>query len=1123
MLVNSLVYVKRSTVLLVTALTLMCRGVSPQVTSCGHPAVPLNAKVQLRNNETAIPSGTVATYSCDEGYELFGNANRTCSPKGRWQGDLPFCGTNIALLKPANQSTTVRGGAAANGNDGEFTTVHDGRRCTETQKEVSPWWTVNLLRPYTIGVVRVTTRGCCGHQPLKDLEIRVGNSSTELQRNPLCAWFPGTIEEGVTKTFSCARFLVGQYVILQLVGVEGSLSVCEVEVFTTDEFSRELCTQAGASEDIQVSSFARTCYEFPVGRGGSFSEAQDQCKRYGGDLVHGLANGDATTSFLVAELERRKSQLKTQLVWIGATRDPGVTSHTWRWVNGETVAKPAWGKDQPNNYNGEQNCVVLDGGRNWLWNDVGCNLDYLHWICQHTPPTCGSPDKQVNTTFVGSSYKIGASIMYQCPAGHALVGNATRLCEKSGFWSGQSPSCKYVDCGGLKGVEHGTVRLENDSTTFGALAVYKCHDNYTLMGEERRTCESNGKWSGQEPRCLFDWCPPPPEVQGGTVKVSGQKAGSIATYTCKSGYILLGEPVLSCSLGGSWTEKVPVCKFVDCGVPAQIHNGLFTLLNDSTTFGSFVQYSCSEDYWLDGTEKQFCTVEGKWSADTPSCVLITCDEPDVPPGGYVVGYDFNIHSKITYHCEAGYVIHGHTTLECGEHGEWSGDPPICEFVDCGKLTPLPYGSISYSNGSTILGSVVKYSCSRNYKLTGVSTRECLETHQWSGETPKCEEIRCPEPMLAEHSILSVTGNDRLYGRTLIKTAGSAASVATYKIGSLVKYRCERGYKVVGEPLSTCENTGIWSGDVPQCVYVDCGMPENPAHGRFTLASNATYYGVVVLYECDKNYELIGHGRRLCLENGSWSSDTPQCREIQCPEPEKENGMIVQVTTHSIGGIAKYSCEKGQHLTGNATRTCTKEGWAGSMPICNYVDCNHPNSIENGKVLIMNQSTTFSSVIEYHCNKDFVRIGPYLRKCLDDGTWSGEEPRCDNVTAEETASSNLGLTIGIAAGVVFFLLIILGVVYLRLRKPTPVKNTENIEGALRKEDQNAAVMSYASLNGGSSYGMPSHPNMYENVNDTENMYDAPYEVSEHLSHHYEPSPVRRNISGPMVTINGVAVQ
>lgn len=41
-------------------------------------------------------------------------------------------------------------------------------------------------------------------------------------------------EEGITKTFMCARALVGQYVFLQLVGVEGSLSLCEVEVFAID-------------------------------------------------------------------------------------------------------------------------------------------------------------------------------------------------------------------------------------------------------------------------------------------------------------------------------------------------------------------------------------------------------------------------------------------------------------------------------------------------------------------------------------------------------------------------------------------------------------------------------------------------------------------------------------------------------------------------------------------------------------------------------------------------------------------------------------------------------------------------------------------------------------------------
>jgi len=61
--------------------------------------------------------------------------------------------------------------------------------------------------------------------------------------------------------------------------------------------------------------------------------------------------------------------------------------------------------------------------------------------------------------------------------------------------------------------------------------------------------------------------------------------------------------------------------------------------------------------------------------------------------------------------------------------------------------------------------------------------------------------------------------------------------------------------------------------------VDCGKPEHIQHGRYTLTSNATYYGAAALYECDGNFELDGFARRLCLENSTWSSDTPVCRGI----------------------------------------------------------------------------------------------------------------------------------------------------------------------------------------------------------------------------------------------------
>ncbi|KAH9638210.1 hypothetical protein HF086_017302, partial [Spodoptera exigua] len=146
-------------------------------------------------------------------------------------------------------------------------------------------------------------------------------------------------------------------------------------------FSNDRCAPTGAPADIELAAFSRNCYEFNVAKGMSFDDARKQCQTHGGDLIHGFQG--ATSSFLIQELERRKPQLKTQLVWIGAQKEPGLTSRTWKWVDGELVQKPTWGKDQPNNYNGEQNCVVLDGGRAWLWNDVGCNLDYLHWICQY--------------------------------------------------------------------------------------------------------------------------------------------------------------------------------------------------------------------------------------------------------------------------------------------------------------------------------------------------------------------------------------------------------------------------------------------------------------------------------------------------------------------------------------------------------------------------------------------------------------------------------------------------------------------------------------------------------------------------------------------------------------------
>jgi len=62
--------------------------------------------------------------------------------------------------------------------------------------------------------------------------------------------------------------------------------------------------------------------------------------------------------------------------------------------------------------------------------------------------------------------------------------------------------------------------------------------------------------------------------------------------------------------------------------------------------------------------------------------VITCEEPDVPSGGFVVGYDFNVHSSIEYHCEAGHLLKGEAVRMCNSDGEWSSRAPDCQ---CRKL------------------------------------------------------------------------------------------------------------------------------------------------------------------------------------------------------------------------------------------------------------------------------------------------------------------------------------------------------------------------------------------------------------------------------------------------------
>lgn len=71
----------------------------------------------------------------------------------------------------------------------------------------------------------------------------------------------------------------------------------------------------------------------------------------------------------------------TDRVWVGGTdRNTG----SWRWLNGRSIPRADWEKQQPNNWGGNQHCLNLRLDRPAL-NDADCDLEY-RFVCQYIRP-----------------------------------------------------------------------------------------------------------------------------------------------------------------------------------------------------------------------------------------------------------------------------------------------------------------------------------------------------------------------------------------------------------------------------------------------------------------------------------------------------------------------------------------------------------------------------------------------------------------------------------------------------------------------------------------------------------------------------------------------------------------
>ncbi|KAH3889331.1 hypothetical protein DPMN_013385 [Dreissena polymorpha] len=569
-----------------------------------------------------------------------------------------------------------------------------------------------------------------------------------------------------------------------------------------------------------------------------------------------------------------------------------------------------------------------------------------------------------------------AKAYFSCETGYARTGLASVSCRADQTWSGSTPICVIKDCGTLSKPLNGSVSFV-PNTEYLSQAEFECDIGYSLSGNKTRTCTDTGRatgvWAGTSPTCVIKDCGLLTAPGNGTIDTqTGTKYQSVTLFYCNTGFDLIGVSSTKCGADGVWDSVKPRCQIKDCLSLAAPANGNINL-PQGTTYSANVTYTCNIGYTLNGIASRICQSTGQWTNSPPTCEINTCSVLSNPSNGKVdLSNGTKYQSTAVYTCNSGFLLSGSASRTCQADKTWSSSEPICNRISCPTLTAPSNGAVDLSDG-LLYEDIATFSCNTGYAMVGTSTRQCLATKLWSGESPTCQIKNCGSLTYPDNGlVLTVHGTEYL---------------------KIANYSCNQGYIISGVSTRTCLSSGIWSASPPTCVILDCGPVANITQGTLTYSpANSKQYGSTVFYDCNDGYEIKEVSSRVCEANGLWSGTQPSCAILSCDEPSDiPNGYSWLPSGNQVGDYAMYACNSGYGLVGDPSVICKPSGHWDSAPECR-LDCGNPPSVANGLVTVPD-GTLVGKNATYSCYNGYEVAGKDTIVCTTSGVWA-ESPRCN---------------------------------------------------------------------------------------------------------------------------------
>ncbi|XP_008977252.4 CUB and sushi domain-containing protein 1 isoform X1 [Callithrix jacchus] len=591
---------------------------------------------------------------------------------------------------------------------------------------------------------------------------------------------------------------------------------------------------------------------------------------------------------------------------------------------------------------------------------------------------CFDPGNIMNGTRIGTDFKLGSTITYQCDSGYKIVDPSSITCvigtDGKPSWDQVLPSCN-APCGGQYTGSEGVVLSPNYP------------HNYT---------------AGQT--CLY-------------------------SITVPKEFVVFGQ------FAYFQTALNDLAELFD-GTHAQAR--LLSSLSGSHS-GETLPLATSNQILLRFSAKSGASARGfhfVYQA-VPRTSDTQCSSVPEPRYGRRIGSEFSAGSIVRFECNPGYLLQGSTALHCqsvpNALAQWNDTIPSCVVPCSGNFTqrrgtilspgyPEPYGNnlncvwkIIVTEGSGIQIQVISFATEQNW--------DSLEIHDggdvtaprlgsFSGTTvPALLNSTSNQLYLHFQSDISVAAAGfHLEYKTVGLAACQEPAVPSnsikigdrYTVNDVLSFQCEPGYTLQGRSHISCMPGTVrrWNYPSPLCIAT-CGGTLSTMGGVILSPGFPGSYPNNL--DCTWKISLpIGYGAHIQFLNFSTEANH-DFLEIQ-NGPYHTSPMIGQFSGTDLP-MALLSTTHETLIHFYSDHSQNRQGFKLAYQAYELQNCPDPPPFQNGYMI--NSDYSVGQSISFECYPGYILIGYPVLTCQHgiNRNWNYPFPRCDAPCGYNVTSQN----------------------------------------------------------------------------------------------------------------------